>query len=136
MEILFNELVKETQKKLIEEAIYEQFFFNVKVSNIQVFRDQYFRNQMPTGDDDEDVFLKRYHYVYADTQTVTFQLLWNLTEHHFEPDILVRPKKKGIEIPPVQAPEPIKKVEKKPKRTPKKENKDGKVQENGGNAEG
>lgn len=130
MEILFSDFNKESQKRLIEEAILEQWDVEVKVSNIQVYRDQFF-NQMPTGDEDEDVFLRRYHHVYADTPTGTVQLLWNLSDHHFEPELLFRPKKKGIELQPVQAPEPVK----KPKRTPKKEKKDGKVQEDKGNAE-
>lgn len=125
-QILFNELVKETQKRFIQEAIQKKFNVAFHVTGVQVYRDLF------TEELDEEK-AEVFHFVYADTPKGTFQLRWSATNHHFMDDVLLK-KKKGIELPPVKAPEPIKKDEKKHKRTPKKEKKD-EVQENGGNAE-
>lgn len=122
-QILFNELIKETQKRLIVEAIEKKFNVALNVTGVQVYRDLFVEE---LDEEKAEVF----HFVYADTAKGTFQLRWSATNHHFMDDVLLK-KKKGIELPPVQAPEPVK----KPKRTPKKEKKDGKVQEDKGNAE-
>jgi len=125
--ILFNELIKETQKRLIQEAIEKKFNVALHVTSVQVYRDLFMEE---LDEEKAEVF----HFVFADTSKGTFQLRWSATYHHFMDDVLLK-KKKGIELPPVQAPEPVKKDEKKHKRTPKEEKKNGKVQENGGNAE-
>ena len=125
MEILFNELTKEAQKRLIQEAIEKKFNVVLHVTGVQVYRDLFVEE---LDEEKAEVF----HFVFADTAKGTFQLRWSATNHHFMADVLLK-KKKGIEIPPVQAPESIKKEEKKPKRTPKKVKDE--VQENEGNAQ-
>lgn len=119
--ILFNELIKETQKRLICEAIEKKFNVALNVTGVQVYRDLFVEE---LDEEKAEVF----HFVYADTAKGTFQLRWSATNHHFMDDVLLK-KKKGIELPPVQAPEPVK----KPKRTPKKLKNE--VQEDKGNAE-
>ena len=110
--ILFNELIKETQKRLIVEAIKKKFNVALNVTGVQVYRDLFVED---LDEEKAEVF----HFVFADTAKGTFQLRWSATNHHFMDDVLLK-KKKGIELQPVQDPEPIKKEEKKPKRTPKK----------------
>lgn len=124
--ILFNELVKETQKRLIQEAIQKKFNVAFHVTGVQVYRDLFVEE---LDEEKAEVF----HFVFADTAKGTFQLRWSATYHHFMDDVLLK-KKKGIELPPVQAPEPIKKAEKKVKKSNKKEKKD-EVQENRADAE-
>ena len=134
--ILFNELVKETQKRLIVEAIQESFNIKplgieIKLKGVQVFRDL-FSNYFPLTENElADEEHQNYHYVLADTDKGTFQLLWDVDAHCFDFDYTLYKQKKGIELPPVQAPEPVK----KPKRNPKKDKKKDEVQEDKGNAQ-
>jgi hypothetical protein len=82
--ILFSELVKESQKRLIEKAIKAKFEVQLKASGIQVFKDEY----VDSLAEDADVC----QFVYVTTQKGVCQLRWNASKHRFEQDIFLKIK--------------------------------------------